>query len=252
MKLKEFEKWFREKLMLDDFLGADNSMNGMQAARKNEELHTAAFAVDASMETFRRASDAGADVLVVHHGLFWGKPLAVVGSHHQRLSWLLSHDLALFAAHLPLDAHPELGNNAGIAEALDLREVKPFGAYHGVMIGCRGVLPDAVTPLELLSRLGWDEQEAAVLPFGPEKLLRGGIISGGAADGVHEAVDEELDFFITGEVSHQVYHYCLESGITMIAGGHYLTEVYGVRRLAEAVGRETGISTVFIDIPTGL
>ena len=252
MELKAFEQWFAEKLQLEYFCSTDSSLNGMQVGRTGSDVRTAAFAVDASLETFTRAVNAKADILVVHHGLFWGRPLAVTGSHFSRIKYLIENDLALFAAHLPLDAHPEVGNNACIAGELGLQSVRPFGEYHGQMIGCKGMLSDAMSVSEVLQQLGWDDGEVTVLPFGPDKLLRGGIVSGGAAGSVYEAIDEALDFFITGEMSHQVYHYCLESGITMIAGGHYRTEVYGVRKLAESVERETGIQTLYIDVPTGL
>ncbi len=253
MKVTDFSKWFEQVLDLRTFDKADASMNGMQVGRRSEEISRIALAVDASSETFRRAADAGADAVVVHHGLFWGRPIAVTGSHYERISLLLEHDMALFAAHLPLDAHPEVGNNAGIAETLDLRGTEPFGEYHGVMIGCRGKFEHPVTVQQLLNMLDWDgEPSVTVMPFGPRQIHTVGIVSGGAAMSVMEAIDENLDAYITGEAAHQVYHYCQEEGITMIAGGHYSTETYGVKLLGKKIEAETGIETLFIDLPTGL
>ncbi len=253
MICREFEQWFYQLLNLEPFEQADASMNGLQVGRRDKPLERIALAVDACAETFRRAADGGADALVVHHGLFWGQPLSVTGSHYQRISLLLDHDIALFAAHLPLDAHLEVGNNAGIADALGLKSIQPFGAYHGQMIGLQGLLETSLTVPEVLQLLGWeDEPDITVLPFGSERIRKVGVVSGGAAGIVDEAIQQGCDLFITGESSHQVYHTCLESGINMIAGGHYRTETYGVQLLGQRIEQETGISTFFIDLPTGL
>jgi len=253
MKIREFQNWLDDILDISSFKDTDASMNGMQVGRKSEEIQCIALAVDACAEVFRRAGDAGADAVLVHHGLFWGKPLAVTNEHYSRLSLLFEHDVALFAAHLPLDAHPEVGNNAAIAQALHIQNPNPFGWYHGQAIGISGALPRAVTVQELTASLGWEgEPDITVLPFGPEKLAKVGIVSGGAAKTVSEAIGEGLDAFITGESSHQIYHDCLEAGITVLAGGHYRTEVYGIQALGKLIEKETGIKTVFIDVPTGL
>ena len=253
MLCRAFEQWFHQLLDIGEYERADASMNGLQVGRREKSLKRIALAVDASAETFRRAVDGGADALVVHHGLFWGKPIAVTGSHHQRISLLLEHDIALFAAHLPLDAHQEVGNNAAIAAAVGLRDIKPFGEYHGLMIGLQGILDEALGVPEILQLLGWeDEPDITVLPFGPDRIRRIGVVSGGAAGSVHQAIQQGCDLFITGESSHQVYHTCLESRIHMIAGGHYRTETYGVQQLGRRIEQETDISTFFIDLPTGL
>ncbi len=253
MKLQDFSEWFEAELDLPSFVKADASMNGLQVGRKNQELKLIALAVDACAEAFHRAADAGADAVLVHHGLFWGRQIAITGSHYERVSLLLRNDMALFAAHLPLDAHPVVGNNAGIAQTIGLKDVIPFGEYHGCMIGCRGELPNPLSVKQLLRLLGWDgESGINVMPFGPEKIQKVGIVSGGAAQSVLEAIDEDLDAYITGEPAHQVYHPCLESGITMISGGHYRSETYGVKLLGKKIEAETDIKTLFIDLPTGL
>jgi dinuclear metal center YbgI/SA1388 family protein len=253
MNIETLNEWLHAYLKLDDFTELDASMNGMQVSRKQEEIQSLAVAVDASLETFERAAAAGADAVFVHHGLFWGKPLALSGSHYKRIACLFEHDMALFAAHLPLDAHPEVGNNAGIADALGIENREPFGIYHGCAIGMKGSFSEPVTISEMLKRLQLeDEPNVSVLPFGPEKISTAGIVSGGAANQVHDAIAEGLDAFVTGEALHQVYHYCMESGITVIAGGHYRTEVYGVRMVAKKLEEEFGLKTVFIDVPTGL
>ena len=209
--------------------------------------------MDACLESFQRAVQGGADMLFVHHGLFWGKPIPLTDTHYERISYLLEHDLALYASHLPLDAHSEVGNNAGLANKLDLGNRIPFGEYHGSMIGVKGDLPAALSLEAVLGILDLgDEPSVSILPFGKKKIKRVGIISGGASTEVSQALDEGLDLYITGEASHQTYHVCLEGGINVIAGGHYNTEVYGPKLVAEKLSAEMGIQTQFIDFPTGL
>jgi dinuclear metal center YbgI/SA1388 family protein len=253
MDLNTFTALLDDFLQTSEFAQADVSLNGLQVARKNPEITRAAFAVDACMESFRGAAAAGADILIVHHGLFWGKPIAVTETHYSRLVFLLEHDLALYASHLPLDAHPQVGNNAGLAKALGLTGCEPFGEYHGKLIGLQGTLPHAMMLEEAAALLGLSEGPAvSILPFGPSPVSKVGVISGGAPGEVAEAIERKLDLYITGEPSHQVYHQCLEAGISMIAAGHYATEVYGPKLLAEWAAAETGVQTVFIDHPTGL
>ncbi len=253
MNINELVDWFDTVLKPEDYVRADVSMNGLQVGRRQQEITRAAFAVDACMESFQRAVHAGADILFVHHGLFWGKPISLTDAHYERISYLMEHDLALYASHLPLDAHPEVGNNAGIANKLDLMNRMPFGEYHGSMIGVRGDLPEELSLEAVLGILDLsDEASVSVLPFGRKKIEHVGIISGGAAGEVIQALDEGLDLYITGETAHQIYHTCLEGGINVIAGGHYNTETYGPKLVADKLSAEKGIQTIFIDFPTGL
>lgn len=250
MLLEDFDTLIRKLLSLEELEGIDDSMNGIQVGRPGKILKKAAFAVDASLESFRRAQEWQADLLFVHHGLFWGKPLAIAGGHYRRIKALLDSDCALYATHLPLDMHPELGNNAGIAEMLNLEDVKPFGMYHGVTIGCKGRFKEEKRLDEVIQTLGGPDIRA--LPFGPGAISTVGIVSGGAAREVLQAIEEGLDLYITGDSAHSFYHDCLEAGINVLFGGHYLTEIWGVKLLAEKLKVETDLETCFIDIPTGL
>jgi dinuclear metal center YbgI/SA1388 family protein len=253
MRVEELDGYFRSVLPIDEVGNTDASLNGLQAGRRTAEVKRAAFAVDACMESFRRSAEAGADLLFVHHGLFWGKPIAVTGEHYERIAFLIEHGLALYAAHLPLDMQPEFGNNAGIARELGLEEAGPFGDYHGLSIGTKGRLGKELTLDQVLERLNLDRESAlGVLPFGRDSIRTVAVVSGGADKEVSQALAEGVDLYITGEISHQVYHTCQEGGINLIAGGHYHTETYGPRLLAEKCAEETGIETVFIDVPTGL
>jgi len=253
MDLQELDRYFKELLPLADLAPTDHSLNGVQVECSDKNIEHVAFAVDACMAGFERAAEIGADVLFVHHGLFWGRSVAVIRSHYQRLKFLLDHDIALYAVHLPLDVHPEFGNNAGIAAALSLDEIEPFGFHKGFKIGFKGLLPKPLTVDEALDRLGLDRAACtALLPFGPEQNRSVGIVSGGAVLDVDQAIREGLDLYITGDALHQVYHTCLEERINLVCGGHYQTEVWGARLVAEKLAADTGVKTSFVDVPTGL
>ena len=253
MKLREVVQYFNSLLPLEDVAHSDYSLNGLQVGDLDSEIEKVAFAVDACMASFQRAGLAGAQLLCVHHGLFWGKPIAVTGTHYRRMKFLLEEGLALYAAHLPLDMEPELGNNAGLADALELEQRKPFGDYHGVQIGVKGILASEMSLEQVLSKLELSRESAlGILPFGPDRVKSVGIISGGADKEVGQALRDELDLYITGELNHQVYHACLEGGINLISAGHYFTETYGVQNLMKKMSTDIGLATTFIDVPTGL
>lgn len=253
MKIEVLAEYIRTRLHLDDYQVADISLNGLQVGRPEKEVHKIICAVDASLETFERAAAEQADAIFVHHGLFWGKPIAITAQHYRRIAFLVEQDIALLAAHLPLDAHPELGNNATMAKLLGLIDVKPFGIYHGLPIGFRGALPHPMRAEELASQLHLSHKTGLhILPFGKEMIQQVGIVSGGAPEEVQEAIALGLDAYITGEASHTMYPVCKEAGITMISGGHYATEVFGVQQMAKAFSQELDIEASFVEIPTAL
>ena len=260
MRLDEFEQVVHTLLLAgpENAGGAqaarvDPALNGLQVGRAGTELTRIAFAVDACLETFQRAVEWGAELLFVHHGLFWGRPLALQGAHLARVRLLLEHDLALYAMHLPLDCHPTLGNNAGMAQALDLQARTPFGEYRGAMIGLQGSLPEPRPLADVAAALfGGERNCLAVLPFGRELIERVALVSGGGTRDLDAAIAAGVDLFVTGDAAHENYHAALEAGINVVSGGHYLSEVYGVRAVAERLARDTGVATNLIDVPTGL
>ncbi len=253
MNIDEFDKWCRSFLEIDAMERADASMNGVQIGNSGKEIRKAAFAVDACLETLKKASEEGADVLFVHHGLFWGRPLSVSGDHYRRVKTALDGDLALYAAHLPLDMHPEYGNNAGLASILGLKDVEGFGEYKGFEIGVKGRFETPVSRDDIIPTLFSDwESGPRMLPFGPGKIETVAIISGGGTHEVSDAIAEGMDLYITGDSSHQVYHESLEAGINVLFGGHYMTEITGVQSVMKKCSEELKLETVFIDVPTGL
>ncbi|MDR0623414.1 MAG: Nif3-like dinuclear metal center hexameric protein [Treponema sp.] len=250
---RKLDIFFRSLLDIEGFSGIDSSLNGIQVDNDGTVIQNIAFGVDASLETFQRAAGAGADLLFVHHGLFWGSLVRIAGNLRRRIQFLLDHNMALYAVHLPLDQHPRLGNNAGLAELLGLQHIEPFGLYHGRKIGYKGSFTEPLDIGEAVKRIGFMARPPlGVYPFGKEKNLTCAVVSGGAAEEALQAIEEGIDLYVTGEMSHQVYHECLEGHLNMIAGGHYSTEVWGVRRVMEYCAAELHLDVEFIDIPTGL
>lgn len=253
MQLSEFTDRMVDLLRIPEFEKIDVALNGLQVSRRKKEVHKVALAVDASMAAFQRAAGAQADLLFVHHGLFWGKPMPVEGNLYARLKYLMDKDLALFAAHLPLDTHPELGNNIGLARLLGLQGIEGFGEYRGIRIGWKGSLAHEKTIEEIENLVcGTGGSCLGALPFGPEKIRTVGIVSGGLPKAAGEAISEGLDLFITGDSSHEIYHECLEAGISVLFAGHYNTETWGIKALKKHMESWEGLDTVMIDAPTGL
>lgn len=253
MTVQEFDTVCRGWFQPEQFARIDRSMNGLQVGRRDKQVRTLVTAVDACQETFLRARDAGADMLFVHHGLFWGSPIGVTDEHYARLKTLLDADIALYAMHLPLDQHLELGNNAVMAAELGLVDVAPFGRMKGTEIGVQGRLTAPLDMEEIARRLfGGRENTLRMLPFGKTRVESVGLISGGAPFEVEQAISAGLDLYITGDANHIVYHRAQEAGINVIFGGHYATETWGVRALGERCARELGLEHSFIDVPTGL
>jgi dinuclear metal center YbgI/SA1388 family protein len=253
MTTDQLDAYFRSLLDLEGFASVDSSCNGLQVDNDGAEITKLAFAVDACLESFERAREAGAGLLFVHHGLFWGAPAVLRGVHRERLKFLLDNKLALYAVHLPLDQDPRWGNNAVLAGILGLNQIKPFGVYHGRHIGYKGEFAEPLSIDEAVKKIAFmDRPPLGVFPFGPEKNRTCALITGGAAMEALQALEEGVDLYISGEASHSVYHQLLEGRLNMIAGGHYSTEVWGVRRIMEKCAAELEIETEFIDVPTGL
>jgi dinuclear metal center YbgI/SA1388 family protein len=253
MTTRDIDGYFRSVLDIDGFAAADAALNGLQVDNGGAEVRKIAFAVDACLETFARAAACGAELLFVHHGLFWGKQERLTGVYRRRLAFLLEHNIALYAVHLPLDQHPQTGNNAALAQKLNLKDIEPFGLYHGRKIGCKGVLSPEISIHEAARLIAHNgHPPAALLPFGSPKNRGCAIISGGAALQALQAIDEEIDLYVTGEASHEIYHFALEGKLNMLCGGHYATEVWGVQEMRNLCAAALPVETEFIDVPTGL
>jgi dinuclear metal center YbgI/SA1388 family protein len=248
MDRSELESYLAQYLDAKSF--DDDALNGLQVEGK-VAIRRLAVAVSACSEVFRKAAAGGADALLVHHGLFWkGEwPRPVAGLLRDRLKVLLDSEVNLFAYHLPLDAHMEVGNNAVAARELGLTGLEPFAEYHGRCIGYHGRFLEPVHLSDFVDRLErYFGHAALVVPAGPETVSRAGFVSGGAAREVQAALPLRLDAYVTGEPGEPATYLCREAGVTFAALGHYATERVGVRALAQHLESRFGLDTFFIEV----
>ncbi|MCC6221846.1 MAG: Nif3-like dinuclear metal center hexameric protein [Deltaproteobacteria bacterium] len=250
--LNEITDWLTSELRLSDF--QDSSLNGLQIEGK-AKVKRIAFAVDAALKTAELAREAGADFLLVHHGVFWEKPLAVRGPHKQLVKTLLDAEISLYAAHLPLDAHAQYGNNFSLARHLGLEDLEPCISYCGNNIGCRGSNPLRLSLDDIRKRLcllPGANPNMLLFDFGPNPPEEICIVSGSGADALCQFQSVGFDTLITGEARQFAYHYALENKLNAFFAGHYATEVIGVKQLTEALAQKFLIECIFVDCPTGV
>jgi dinuclear metal center YbgI/SA1388 family protein len=229
----------------------DYGPNGLQVPGATETT-TVATGVSASVELFEQAAAEQAQLLVVHHGLFWGtSPGPIDSPLKRRLRVLFDADIGLAAYHLPLDAHPTHGNNTLIAKALGATELTPFAPHHGEPIGFIATLPGEGMPApDLFTRVReLTARDPLVFDAGPATVRRLAIVSGGGSDYLADAIAQGTDAFLTGEPTERVMATAREQGIHYIAAGHYATETFGVKALGEHVARRFGVRHVFLDVP---
>ena len=250
MHLDEVAGYLNELLNIPQAGDYPNAMNGLQVANSGG-LSKIGAAVDACEAVIAEAAAAGVDLLLVHHGLFWGGLSPLTGASYRKTRMLIEADMAVYSAHLPLDAHPLFGNNALLAAALGLENGAPFFSEFGGTIGWKF---EAEINREVLR----DSIEKAVggsvhlAPGGPVLARKIGIVTGGAGGGVAKAAAEGVDTFITGEGPHWSFTAAEELGINLFYGGHYATETFGVKTLAAEISKKFALPWQFIDHPTGL
>jgi dinuclear metal center YbgI/SA1388 family protein len=239
---------------LDDLLEApgwpDYGPNGLQVPGA-QEVRCVVTGVSVHAELLARAAAAGAQLVLCHHGMLWDKaPRTITPAQKRRLQALFESDLSLVAYHLPLDAHPEVGNNALICRKLGLERVEPFGRHRGSQIGFVGRAPQPLALQDLLGRCRETfDQEPFVWDFGPESVQTVGVLSGGGASSLSEAAALGLDAFLTGEPAEPAMADAREAGIHFIAAGHYATETFGVQRLGELLAERFGVDQRFVAVP---
>ena len=233
-----------------DIKDYDGAVNGLQVENAGTVTRIAA-AVDASPATIRKAIAAGADLMIVHHGLFWGARHPWTGKNYELLRLLLDNNVAIYSSHLPLDAQPKLGNNVQLCSALGFRKLKPFFISHGAPLGFQTATKISRDELALrLSKAVGGRVE--VIPGGPKICQRIGVVTGGAGSELKKAVAEGVDTFITGEGPHWTFAMAEELGVNVFYAGHYATETFGVKALAAHLAAKFGVPWGFVDHPTGL
>ena len=228
----------------------DGAANGLQMENSGAVTRIAA-AVDATLATVKLAVAAKADLLLVHHGLFWSPSHPWTGKRRELLQLLVQNNLAVYSSHLPLDAHPRLGNNAQLAAALGLKKLQPFFTSHGQTIGFKAQMK--ISRTDLVQRLERATgAKPRIIPGGKSLCERIGIVTGGAGSDLKRAAAEGVDTFITGEGPHWTYALGEELGLNVFYGGHYATETFGVKALAAELSRKFKLPWEFLDHPTGL
>ncbi|HEX4954442.1 MAG TPA: Nif3-like dinuclear metal center hexameric protein [Thermoanaerobaculia bacterium] len=239
---------------LDDYLqagqGRDYCPNGLQVEGRRR-IHKLVTGVSACQALFDRARHLGADALLVHHGLFWeGDSRALTGVAYRRVAELVRSEVALLAYHLPLDRHPEVGNNAVAARRLGLIDLEPFAFHDGLAVGFSGTFPAPLTPVELVARCRhlFGAEPLAFLS-GPDSITSLGIVSGRAEREVHRAIRQGLDAYVTGEATEWVMNLVREAGIHYLACGHHATERLGIQALGDHIAMRFDIEVEFVDVP---
>ncbi len=232
---------------IPDYSGA---MNGLQLANEGQVGRIVA-AVDASLPVIEKAAAGGPGLLIVHHGMFWQGPQMVTGAFYRKLKVAMEAGLAIYSSHLPLDVHPEWGNNILLAQAVGLQDPEPFFEQNGLLLGIRGRWDGSRSDLveAVSAAVGGNVH---LCPAGPERPSLVGIITGGAGSEVSKAATAGVDTFVTGEGPHWSYPLAEELSVNLLYGGHYATETFGVRVVAEVLGDRFGVGWSFLGHPTGL
>ncbi len=253
MRLKEVTQLL--DTTLDIYRIPDASKNGLQIGdtAQDPEIQRIAFAVDITNEIIEQAIEEKADMLVVHHGFFWKEGISSIKEfNYKKIKYFFENNLALYAAHLPLDKHERLGNNYTLAHKLNLQQVLPFGYDRDIPLGCYGQLEEEQSLESVQEKV--NEQTNApstLLTFGPETIKSVAIISGKANNALLEQVYyKRINLFITGERSYQLYNAAQDLGVNVLFLGHYHSETFGIRALQEDIEKKTGLKTTFIDKPT--
>lgn len=248
--LRDIVRYTDDYLQIQQCSDWPHALNGVQVENSGAVCKIGA-AVDASTRSFAAAAEHGVDLLLVHHGLFWPGLQAIAGPLRRQLAFLFEHDMAVYSAHLPLDVHPVVGNNAQLATALGLTAPEPFFEEKGQLIGLRSSMP--IFPNELARRL--EESlggNVKLFASGPPTTATIGLITGGAGSEIYAVAREGVDTFITGEAPHWAAVAAEELGMNLLLGGHYATETFGVKALATHLSERFGLPWEFLDTPTGL
>jgi len=250
MMLAELVTYLDTYLRVRDVADDPEAMNGLQV-ENDGDVTRVAVAVDACEAVIEEAARGGADLLLVHHGLFWGPRATVTGRVHRKLRTLIRSGIAVYSAHVPLDLHPDVGNNAVLARLLGVAATGWWGEYKGAPIGVVGSLEverEEVTR-RLRTHLG---VEPRVVAGGPERTSRVGVITGAGGSMIRQAYSAGIDTFVTGEGAHYTFFDAEELGVNVFFAGHYATETVGVRALGEHLTAAFGLPAMFIDHPTGM
>jgi dinuclear metal center YbgI/SA1388 family protein len=247
--LSEIVEYANKYLRIRKIEDWPNALNGLQIENSGNVTKIGA-AVDVSTRVLTKAAKQQVDLLIVHHGLFWPGLQPVAGGLRRQLKIAFENNIALYSAHLPLDVHPDIGNNA-LAGALGFKSAKPFFEEKGELIGLR--IKQALPRAELIRKLRRVLRgPIKAFNFGPKETTRIGIITGAGGAEIYRVAADKIDTFITGEAPHWAAVAAEELGINLVLGGHYATETFGVKALATHLSKRFQLPWEFLNFPTGL
>jgi dinuclear metal center YbgI/SA1388 family protein len=248
--LQEIVEHCDSYLRIAEIQDYENALNGMQVENSGRVKKIAA-AVDVSTRALQEAAKCGANLLIVHHGMFWPGLRPATKALHRQLKFAFENDIAIYSAHLPLDLHPEVGNNVLVMHAIGVENSEPFFEEKGSLLGRRGSVDIALDQLvkRLEKAIGGSVKTVA---FGPKTVRHLGVITGAAGSEIERVAGEEIDTFITGEAPHWAAIAAAETDLNLLLAGHYATETFGVKALAARLAAEFQLDWQFIDLPTGL
>lgn len=249
MDILQLSHYLDNLLEINSIKDSANAMNGLQVENTGK-IEKIGLAVDLCQATIEMAVKSKCNMMFVHHGMFWGGLQAVRGQHYQKLSSMMQANLGLYSAHIPLDMHPMLGNNRALADLIGLEHLEPFGEYGGEKIGLKGQV--VATDADELGKKLQEKTGAPVRVIGEGKIGTLGLVTGGAADIIGQAIGENLDCYITGEGANHHFHEAIEGDCVLMLAGHYATETGGVKSVGKHLKDKFNIETEFLDYPTGM
>ena len=249
MDILQLSHYLDNLLEINSIRDAPHALNGLQIQNKGE-IKKIGLAVDLCQATIDLAIEKQCQMLFVHHGAFWSGLQPIRGKHYEKLSAMMKANLGLYSAHIPLDLHPVYGNNRALADVIGLENLEPFGEYDGIKIGFKGSLP--ATSAEKLTELLEQKLDSQVKVIGKGEVKTVGLVTGGAADIVRQAIQEGLDCYITGEGANHHFHEATEGNCILIFAGHYATETGGVKSVGKHLKEKFNIDSEFLHYPTGL
>lgn len=248
MTLRQLDEYLKQLLKIPEI--SDISINGIQIGNEETEIRKIALAVDANLNTILKAVSEKVDVLLVHHGIFWGKPFAFKGPDFLKMEALIKNNIALYAVHLPLDIHSPLGNNYQIASLLELKNIKSFGNYHGIQLGYAG---ETDCSLEQITKsCGLLSKTVRKFILNERKIKKIAVVSGkGGFDILNDFLFSDCDLLVTGELEHSLYNSIADYQVNVISLGHYESEKFGVIALGDHLKKIFGLNSIFIEEQTG-
>lgn len=251
--IQEISQFLENELNVKDYEQIDKAINGFQVEKRGK-IQKICLAVDFCLETLQQAISQKADAILVHHGIYWGKPLPIAGRHYDLIEKLIKHNIALLALHLPLDMHKRWGNNIGLIEELGFYYSHCFGNYHGLKLLFMAEMEKGSKTVGELLKDYRQKFGNPLFVVGEEDraINKLAVCSGGGLFGLEDAKKEGADAFLVGDANHTMYHLAKELDIVVISGGHYATETIGVKRLGAHMAELFSLETIFLDVPTGL